>query len=135
MGNIACYATNNPRGVLFTIPDTVARAPRDEFPTSWHIRTFPKWVVFQADEGIELEVEECVIVEHLGVCLHSAPRRVSAPHFRTVHPLKREVLLTAQKGIAEMMKVHTLELLGNDADNVLSEIESLSRRGGIHDTV
>ena len=132
VGNVACYATNNERGVVFTLPDTIARAPQDEFPTSWNIREFQKWIMFQADEGYEgddgegdasgeekHETNECVVVEYEGACIHWAPKRVSAPRWTTLHPPSDVIQEEGRKQIKLSMEAHAKELLGADLGKIL----------------
>lgn len=58
--NVACYASNDARGIQFTLPDTVAYAPGDEYPTSLGLRSFQAWEVMAEEEGEREEEEVCI---------------------------------------------------------------------------
>ena len=126
--NVACYATNDPRGITFTLPDTVAYAPGDEYPTSFGIRSFQQWEVMMEEKREEEKTEkECIVVvdgaegtcltyRSSGIVASSQSQSLSPPP-----PLSFEIWEKIANDIHVAMEAHAVELLGGKTMKELVE--------------
>ena len=75
-----------------------------------------------------------VVEQYLGICLHSAPRRVSAPRFKTITPVSNKLIQHSKDFVKEKKEQYAREIIGDTANEIFNKIEAVGN-GYVYDEI